>query len=128
MNPTEANPTDDASDNPLSLVRPSWADPSYLLAASAVTWSRVTVPAGVPTVIAPGDPRRYLLHVSSEIPSAGTAVIGPTGEANSFGLAEVGPTPFARLSLFEDGPLVCLPIYAYSALGCTLLVVQTRTN
>lgn len=128
MSGNPLSPEAEASDNPLSLVRPSWADPSYLLAASAVTWQTVTVPAGVPTVIAAGDPRRFIVHISSEVPSAGTAYIGPTGAATTLALAEVGPTPFARLSLFDDGPLVCLPIYAYSPLGCTLLVVETRTN
>lgn len=128
MNPTSETEATDASDNPLSLVRPSWSDPSYALRTSYTVARTVTLPAGTPTLLCAADPRRWAVSFCchTSLPAI-TPFSSATGRGLWCELRTLAGQRFS-LSLMADGPLVCGELWGYSVQATDVDVIETLTQ
>lgn len=114
MKPTAPTANPATSDNPLSLVRPSWADPSYLMRAAYSRLSTVTVTSSNPQVMLRPDPRRIAVIVPAQQAVALGVVYGPTLDLPQTYIGNLNDvarvfTIFDWLTLVTDGWYVISP-------------------
>lgn len=91
---------------PPELVRPSWADPGYILAISDGSAIDITF-TGVQTLqVAPNAPDRWALGFLLSPTSAGNVRLGPWGDPANGGILLQPIDGLIWLPLFQYGPFV----------------------
>jgi hypothetical protein len=111
MNPSPDVPNPAASDSPLSLVRPSWADPFYIFGAYYYRRTAFTIAAPGAELLVPADPRRVAVIFPAIDPVTANLRVGVFSNPSVEYLGEL-TTGMLRFTLFEFGPLVCEAWYA----------------
>lgn len=118
MSSSNDKPTPFTSDSPLSLVRPSWADPSYVAAACYTRRSVYTLPAGIVTPIAAPNPRRIAIIFPGLLPSPLQTSVGIFSGGGTEFLVAIGQEA-ARFTIFDWFTAVTDGWVGYSATGAT---------
>ncbi len=98
-----------------SLVRPTWADPRWMIAANDATYRDYTFATMDPEMIAAANPRRWAIgFVQPDLPALDIR-LGPWSDALRMGWQLNGAINGLWFTAFEFGPLVSRSWWAITA-------------
>lgn len=116
------------NDAGLSLFRPPWCDPGWMVGTSWYRYTSVQVTPGTPTLVARANSKRWAVGFGMFNAAAATSQVRldqNTTTAAPFLLTGPG---FLWLYLFQHGPLVCADLYVQSSgitsVGLTEILIQ----
>lgn len=109
---------------PLTIVRPVWADPQFICSQNDYRITTVVVPSGAPFLLAKNDPSRWALgFCANVIGGVGIqACYSPDPDPTTFGFPYSTIPPW--FTLLQHGPLVTTEWYAKDLSGATITVIE----
>lgn len=112
----------------MSLIRPTWADPRYMLAVNDTRITTVVVPQMTPTLVIGANPRRWAIGFLTEIAYTKSIHFGPWPDPPNYAwLLTNRQEPF-WFSLIDYGTMVCREWWAYSPGDANIRVVESIIN
>lgn len=97
-----------------SLVRPTWADPGYLLATNLYRTGLTTTVANATAILVGNNPRRWAIGLSRVQGAASQIRYGPFQNVNSYGISSAGAGFLTWYTVFDYGPMVSQDWYVFS--------------
>lgn len=110
------------ADYPPWMVRPVWADPSYLMAVTSYQTTDVDDTAGPQSLVAPANPGRWAIGFSGPSGLAATVYLAPYADVGAYPLVQLTTTDLIWLELFKYGPMVTREWWALFPPGVTIRV------
>lgn len=112
----------------MSLIRPTWADPRYMLSTNDTRITTVVVPRLTPTLIAGANPRRWAIGFVGEFINTQDIHIGPWPDTLNYSwLLTTTQEPF-WFSLFNYGTMINREWWAYSPGNSNIRIVESVVN
>lgn len=113
---------------PLTLYRPVWADPGFILSTNDVKTTDFDGVMSPVRVLAPANPKRWALGF---LAASGTAVgwrVGPWNDPSIFGVLISTGNDVKWFTLFDFGPLVSLEWYGYPDNSSKIRVIEIEVG
>jgi hypothetical protein len=89
------------------LLRPSWADPAFMLATSYYRFTPVNTIAATATQLVPANPTRIAIAFIWKTGNSGSIAVYPNLGNASEPYFYLTANALSKATLFNDGPIVC---------------------
>lgn len=110
-----------------TMVRPTWADPMYMLATNTSEFTVIPTLVGGLSLVARNNPKRWAIGFVSQTPVVGTMLVAPHNQAQDFGQLIGTNGAILWYDIFRYGPMVSYEWYVFSSGGDTLGLYEVET-
>lgn len=111
---------------PVSLYRPVWADPGFILSTNEFNTRTIDTSGGGIVKLAPNNPKRWAIGFLPIAGSQSGAFVGPWPDVTQFGWPIGGAGGILWFDLFTYGPMIAYEWYFFGSLTSKVRVIEVE--